>query len=493
MTVFAVTAFVVLLVGAVVLHEYGHLLTAKAFGMRADRFFVGFGPTLFSRRRGETEYGLKAFPLGGFVAIRGMGGADDERRLPLADEIFAPTALAKDREQAATRTSTAASDQPNLTDETFVRLESVLRTRGTSKATTERIVRRVRTNLPDAATAADARRLLAEVLATEVGESERVGDLAHRLARGDEGRFYVDRPAWQRAIVVGSGPVTHLVIAFAVLVVAYVFVPQPTGELTTEVGGILEDSAAETAGLQAGDQLRAVDGVTSNDFMELREVIRERPDEPTQVVVERDGDRLSIELTPEALTDEETGETVGLAGFEPGLETARMTPFNAARRAALGDEIAPVGGVIPMIGASFEGLVTIFSPEGLTDLVSQATGQTERNVEGAVSIVGAASIAGQTAEAGASGLLAFLTLLAFINVFFFLFNMVPLPPFDGGHLVVLAIERSVNVVKKLRGKKPDFTVDPRAIVAVTLPVLLILAVVLVSTLWLDVSDPIRLG
>src|SRR5690625_4386611 len=123
--------------------------------------------------------------------------------------------------------------------------------------------------------------------------------------------------------------------------------------------------------------------------MQLREVIRERPNEPTELVIEREDDRLTLDLTPEAITDEETGETVGQAGFEPGLETARMTPFNAAGRAAFGDEIAPVGGVIPMIGASFEGLVTIFSPEGLRDLVSQATGQSERNVEGAVSIVGA--------------------------------------------------------------------------------------------------------
>jgi membrane-associated protease RseP (regulator of RpoE activity) len=57
---------------AIALHEFGHLLTAKAFGMRATRYFIGFGPTLFSFRRGETEYGLKAIPAGGFVSITGM-------------------------------------------------------------------------------------------------------------------------------------------------------------------------------------------------------------------------------------------------------------------------------------------------------------------------------------------------------------------------------------------------------------------------------------
>ncbi len=64
-------AFIVALLLSVVLHEAGHLLTAKRFGMKASQFFAGFGTTLWSRRRGETEYGIKAIPLGGFVKIVG--------------------------------------------------------------------------------------------------------------------------------------------------------------------------------------------------------------------------------------------------------------------------------------------------------------------------------------------------------------------------------------------------------------------------------------
>ncbi|WP_242901492.1 M50 family metallopeptidase [Actinomadura terrae] len=65
------SAFVVALLVSVMLHEGGHLLTAKRFGMKATEYFVGFGPTLWSTRRGETEYGVKAIPLGGFVKIVG--------------------------------------------------------------------------------------------------------------------------------------------------------------------------------------------------------------------------------------------------------------------------------------------------------------------------------------------------------------------------------------------------------------------------------------
>jgi membrane-associated protease RseP (regulator of RpoE activity) len=64
-------AFALALLLTVVLHEAGHFLTAKRFGMKVTQFFVGFGPTLWSRRRGETEYGIKGIPLGGFVKIVG--------------------------------------------------------------------------------------------------------------------------------------------------------------------------------------------------------------------------------------------------------------------------------------------------------------------------------------------------------------------------------------------------------------------------------------
>ncbi len=69
--------FIVALLFSVMLHETGHFVTAKKFGMKVTRYFVGFGPTLWSTWRGETEYGIKALPLGGFVKIIGMHSLDD--------------------------------------------------------------------------------------------------------------------------------------------------------------------------------------------------------------------------------------------------------------------------------------------------------------------------------------------------------------------------------------------------------------------------------
>ena len=76
--IIGIVLFALLILASVCLHEAGHMVTAKAFGMKVTRYFVGFGTTLFSFRRGETEYGVKALPLGGFVKIVGMTPQDDD-------------------------------------------------------------------------------------------------------------------------------------------------------------------------------------------------------------------------------------------------------------------------------------------------------------------------------------------------------------------------------------------------------------------------------
>jgi membrane-associated protease RseP (regulator of RpoE activity) len=81
--VVGVLIFIVALLGSVMLHELGHFLTAKKFGMKVTQFFVGFGKTLWSTFRGETEYGVKALPFGGFVKITGMTSIEE---VDVADE-----------------------------------------------------------------------------------------------------------------------------------------------------------------------------------------------------------------------------------------------------------------------------------------------------------------------------------------------------------------------------------------------------------------------
>lgn len=82
-----IVLFALAILISVSLHEFGHMLTAKGFGMKVTRYFVGFGPTLWSFRKGETEYGLKGIPLGGFVKIVGMTPLEeDEEEITEADK-----------------------------------------------------------------------------------------------------------------------------------------------------------------------------------------------------------------------------------------------------------------------------------------------------------------------------------------------------------------------------------------------------------------------
>src|SRR6185369_10398685 len=78
MLVIGIVVFALGILISVCLHEAGHMIAAKSFGMKVTRYFVGFGPTLWSFRKGETEYGVKAIPAGGFVKIVGMTPQDDD-------------------------------------------------------------------------------------------------------------------------------------------------------------------------------------------------------------------------------------------------------------------------------------------------------------------------------------------------------------------------------------------------------------------------------
>ncbi|MGH3967737.1 MAG: site-2 protease family protein, partial [Mycobacterium sp.] len=77
MFVIGIAMFALAILISVALHECGHMWVARATGMKVRRYFVGFGPTLWSTRRGETQYGLKAIPLGGFCDIAGMTPVED--------------------------------------------------------------------------------------------------------------------------------------------------------------------------------------------------------------------------------------------------------------------------------------------------------------------------------------------------------------------------------------------------------------------------------
>jgi membrane-associated protease RseP (regulator of RpoE activity) len=374
-----VLLFVVAIVFVIMFHEFGHFATAKAFGMKVEKFFLSFGPTLWSFRRGETEYGVKAIPAGGFVKISGMN-----------------------------------------------RFEEV--------------------------------------------------DPA------DHGRLFYEQPAWQRVIVLVAGSATHFLVAFALIWGALAFVGAPTDEPTTTVDALLEDSPAQAAGLQPGDEFVSVDGQPATDWPALQEAIAQRAGQTVPLVVRRDGAERTLQV--------EVGSRDG-SGYIGVYPASRMQDYSVGT--ALAETVSGEQWSLGTItGLSLRGIAEVFTPDSLGRFFAATVSGEPRTVEegGPISLVGAGQM---VSSAGASGNIFFvLLLLAQLNIVLGALNMLPLPPLDGGHVAVLLIEEAVNGVRRLRGRPTGWALDPSVVTPIALAVILFFGVVGITAIVNDIARPLQL-
>ena len=371
MSTLAQVAFFLALVVVIVIHEAAHFGMAKRFGIKVDEFFVGFGPRLWSTMRGETEYGIKLLPAGGYVRIAGMNPYEE------------------------------------------IEPEDLPRTFGA-------------------------------------------------------------KPIHQRALVIVAGPITHFLLAFVVFAGWLGLVGQPTvvSPLVAEVAPTLDGapSPAVVAGLRVGDRIVAVGVVDAPTDQELVAYTRSHVGEAITLVVERDGDRFPVTLTPVLSTVD--GERAGRIGVALG---------QARESAGFLGSITGAGRLLGLsIATTAQSLGRVFGPEGIGRIAQLLFTDAPRAVTDPASIVGVTHVAGQAAAAGRFGDIFYL--FAVVNVFIGLLNLLPLPPFDGGHLAVLVIER-------IRGR----AVDPRRLIPVSVAVAGFLLLFTLSVVWLDLVKPISLA
>lgn len=430
MFILGIALFAVGLLFSIAWHELGHLSTAKLFGIRVPQYMVGFGPTLFSRTKGDTEYGVKAIPLGGYIRMIGM---------------FPPGA------------------------------DGRLEARSTSPW---------RGMIEDARSAA-----------------------FEELKPGDETRLFYTRAPWKRVIVMFAGPFMNLVLAVALFLV--VLMGFGITQQTTTVGSVSQcvisqsenrDSCkksdpaapAAAAGLKAGDRFVSFNGVPTDSWNQLSDLIRANPGKDVPIVVERDGRDVALHAriaTNQVAKKDGSGRIV-----EDQYVTAGFLGFSAATGVVKQDFDESLTWMGDRIGEAAHSIAAL--PGKIPALWDAAFGDGPREADSPMGVVGAARVGGEIATLDippTQQLAMFVMLVAGFNLSLFLFNMLPLLPLDGGHIAG-ALWESLrrNVAKVLRRPDPGpFDVAKLMPVAYVVAGVFICFTILV--LIADVVNPVRIS
>lgn len=383
-TVVVALAFFGLIMLSVACHEVGHMVPAKIFGVRVPTYSIGFGPKLWAIRRGDTEYGIRWLPLGGYVQLLGMYPPARPRTKPLS------------------------------------RWQQFL----------------------------------------EQARAEEYRD----ITPADDGHLFYQKRTWQKIIIMVSGPAMNVLIAFglfwSVLGLHGLYQPQTT------VGAVQqciiredrtdrtcqatdEPTPAALAGLQPGDQVVSFNDkpITSHD--QLIDLIRRNLDNQARIDVLRDGQRIALPAV----------RTV-IIGVQDELDPSKRIAAGwlGVNMTSQLEKGGPVETIREMWTMTRQSVVALgqFPVKVYNVIADWITGQ-ERDIYGPISIVGASVLAGQVATADAplgDKVAATVWLLGSLNLFLALFNFVPLPPLDGGHVAGAVYEWIRRQVARLR-KQPD--------------------------------------
>lgn len=434
-----ITLFVLLIGLSIALHEIGHLVPAKKFGVRVTDYMVGFGPTVWSKVRGETRYGIKAFPIGGYIRMIGMlppGKNDPEGTARSMSTGRFAAMIAQAREQSLEEIG--PGDENRVFYKLPVHKRLIIMIGGPFM------------NL-----------VLAFVLFTIV----LVG-------------FGVAQPTMAVNAVVACTPT----------------VEQPTGDALPS--GACPTGTAPTpasgAGLLPGDEIVSVGGREYSSWDDASAWIRANPGVSTSVVVMRDGGQVTL---PFVIADverpvydemgEPTGavERVGFVGISPAIDFVSQ-PVS----------VVP-GYMWDLTYRSAQALVSL--PIRVYELVDETLiGGQERSLDSPVSVVGASRLGGEIAAMDRpleSKVATFLMLAASLNLFLFLFNLLPILPLDGGHAAGALYEGAKRNIARLRGKPDPGPVDTARLLPVAYVVAGVLLAVGGVVIWADLVAPITLS
>ncbi|MDR0284510.1 MAG: site-2 protease family protein [Propionibacteriaceae bacterium] len=414
-TVIGALIFFALILISVGLHEVGHFIPGKLFRVRVLQFFIGFGKNLWSTQRGETQYGIKVFPLGGYVRLLGM---------------YPPARPGKDTWLKRVADGAREAEWEDITD----------------------------------------------------------ADVAgHRL--------YFQKPLWQRLIIMFSGVAMNLLLAFGLFLGVNLAYGQPATsmqiarvwECVDPAASECEPTPASVMGLQAGDRVTAFNGTTYHAWADLTAAVRANGAGAIQLTVIRDGATVELPAVKglvAAVTDPDRPNQTIQAGY------LGVTAATAMVKAGPGETARQMWQMTTQsVGAIIRLPVT-----AVNVVINLVTGE-PRDPNSPMSIFGASVIAGDVASADAplgSRVAFYLQLLGSVNLFVGLINLVPLLPFDGGHVAAGLYEGVRRGIAKVRGQADPGPADTARLLPLTYVVSGLLLVIGVILIVADIVSPISI-
>jgi membrane-associated protease RseP (regulator of RpoE activity) len=380
MELLGILAFVVALLFSVMVHEFGHYITARKYGMWVSEFFVGFGKRIWSVQRGETEFGVKAIPAGGYCKIEGMSPSDE-------------------------------------------------------------------------------------------------------LPEGQEDRAFYKASSAKKLVVLGAGSFLHFVLGFVLLFTLFAGIG--TNQVLPEIREVVPNSAAQAAGIQAGDEVISINGKKVTEWYKDVEVIRQSQGRELSLVLDRNGEQISV------------------------TASARLTDIDGTKRYVLGI-VNEVGlersGVLVSIknsatvtkGFLVESVKSLGKlPEKIPALWGATVRGEERDANGLVGVVGVARVSGEAVGSDKltpmERLATFVLIVASLNIFVGVFNLLPILPLDGGHMAVAIADSIRAFFARLRGRPRPAPIDVTVLTPITMVVFVVLATLTLLLLVADVINPVTLN
>lgn len=421
---------------SIALHEIGHLLPAKAFRVRCTQYMVGFGSTLWSTRRGETEYGVKAIPLGGYVRMIGMfpPGKDGRVRAGSSNPVHQMV------EQA--RADSLEEVGPEDHDRVFYRLP-----------VWKRLVIMAGGPLMNLA--------LATVLMGLVLTAHGVPTSMTPTLSNVQACVNVDV---EDTSCEGQPP-----------------------------------SPALASGLQVGDRILSVDGAEVSTWSEASHAIQNAGAQAV-FVVDREGRRETLTADLVVRERPVVGPDGLIELDEAGEPVYREVSFLGASGSVLYERqpITEVPGVVGDMFVRTASIV-VNLPVHLGNVANAAFGTDERDREGPMSVVGAGRVAGDVSQSGlwpgdttTDRLWVLVSLIASLNMALFVFNLIPLLPLDGGHIAGALWEGLKRTVARVLRRPDPGPVDTAKALPVAYAVAIGLLAMSALLIYADIVKPIRL-